>query len=108
MVSVLLVISDRLLPLACIVLVGLATLAVIMYFRPGTVFVIRVREGKVQVVRGKVSRSFVADCERLAGEGRLCEGVIRGVIRGDGVSLSFSRTISPGIRQQLLNIWQLH
>ncbi|MHC4654766.1 MAG: DUF3634 family protein [Planctomycetota bacterium] len=46
-------------------------LVLFLLFRPKAIFVIKIRDGKVKVIKGKVPRGFIEDCEHLASENSL-------------------------------------
>jgi len=62
-------------------------------------------DGRGEVVKGKVSRRFVKDCERLL----LDEGVkaarIDGVNKGTHIGVDFSRAVPGQLHQRIRNLW---
>jgi hypothetical protein len=70
-----------------------------------TKFIVRIRAGVPQVVKGSVPAGFLGELAEVCREHHIESGTIRGMQRGRRVALSFSGPISPGCRQRVRNIW---
>jgi hypothetical protein len=88
--------------------VAAAVIVAVIVLRPRPAFVIRVRDGKVSVARGKLSRKFLEDCQHLISECNIQHATIRGFSKGNRVSLKFSRHIPASCHQRFRNIWGFH
>jgi hypothetical protein len=91
-----------------ILLVVMAVLVAIIILRPKPRFVIQVREGKVHVERGKVSKKFLHDCQNLISECKVQEATIKAVSKSGRVSLEFSHQIPETYHQRFRNVWKFH
>ncbi len=77
----------------------------LLSFLSDTLWVIQIRDGSVEVTKGKIPHRFVMECrEELEGEG-VTEGEIRGVRRSGYTGLEFSKNIPSQLHQRLRNIW---
>jgi hypothetical protein len=79
-----------------------------MLFRPKAVFVLKIRNGKVRVIKGRVPRGFIEDCQQLVSENNLRRGTIRAVKMSGRVSLRFSYSIPKRNHQQFRNAYRFH
>jgi len=70
--------------------------------------VIHIRGGKPHCVKGIASARFLEDLEELCRREGVSRGTIKGLRRGRGVRLVFSRGIPRSCRQPMQNIWHLH
>jgi hypothetical protein len=75
--------------------------------RPRSAFVVRIKGGVPRVAEGKVTQAFVYQIREACSRHQVGHGVVRGVIKGGRIALSFSRGIPPTCRQQLRNLWTL-
>jgi Protein of unknown function (DUF3634) len=75
--------------------------------RPRCAFVVRIKEGVPRVARGTVTRSFLQEIAETSGRHLVDEGVIRGVVKGRRIVLTFSAGMPPPCQQQLRNLWEL-
>ena len=94
--------------LAVLALGGAVAAAMAHALWPRPAFLIRIKGGRPTVARGPVDPDFldaVADLCRRHGIG---SGTIRGVRRGELVSLAFSPSIPRQAHQPLRNVWVLH
>jgi hypothetical protein len=73
--------------------------------RPRSAFVVRVRGGAPQVIRGTVSRAFLHEIGETCTRHGVTDGLVRGVVTRGRVALAFSTGIPPHCRQQLRNLW---
>ena len=90
------------LPLAVLLGWGLYTAC-----RPGSVFVVRIREGVPRAVRGQVTRGFLREIGDTCSRHGVRRGSIRGVAADRRINLVFSAGIPEPCRQQIRNIWGL-
>ena len=93
-----------------IMVLFLAILGLILFLllRPKAVIVLKIRNGKVRVIKGKVPRGFIEDCEHLVSENNLRRGIIKAVKMSGRVSLRFSYSIPKQHHQQFRNIYRFH
>jgi Protein of unknown function (DUF3634) len=73
--------------------------------KPIAVFVVRVRDGMPEAIRGKVTPAFLATVRQVCRECGVSEGEVRGVARGRDIALWFSTEFPTGSRQRLRNWW---
>jgi Protein of unknown function (DUF3634) len=88
-------------------LVALAAWAIWSVFRPRPAFVVRIKNGVPRVARGTVTPAFLHQIGETCSRHHVGHGVVRGVIEGRRIALSFSHGIPPTCRQQLRNLWTL-
>lgn len=91
-----------------LIFAALGVLVVLALLRPRFDFVVRIRDGKATVVKGKVEPGFVVDCERIARDNGVERGEIRGRSRGGDVSLVFSAGIPSRLHQRFRNAYGVH
>lgn len=72
------------------------------------VFRLALDQGRLHVVRGKVTPAFLEAAQSVCTEAGVTHGEIRGVWRGRAVALAFTPTIPAEVQQRLRNIWLLH
>ncbi|MBO0697040.1 MAG: DUF3634 family protein [Zavarzinella sp.] len=72
------------------------------------VWVVRVRGGVPQLVKGKVSQTVVAELAEVLQRHGVRGGAIYGLRRRGTVTLGFSRAIPANCRQALRNVWSMH
>ncbi|MFL5328164.1 MAG: DUF3634 family protein [Gemmataceae bacterium] len=89
-----------------LLLVAFAIWVVWSFIHLRYVIEIRIRNGRPQLRRGKVTASFLATIEEICREGRVDRGWIGGLRRGQRIGLVFSRHFPPHLRQRLRNEWQ--
>jgi hypothetical protein len=75
--------------------------------RPAAVFVVRVRAGRPETVRGTVTAAFLAAVAEVFREFGVAAGEVRGVARGRRIALKFSAGVPPTAAQRLRNWWAL-
>jgi Protein of unknown function (DUF3634) len=76
-------------------------------YRPQSAFVVRIKGGVPRVAKGTVIQAFLHQIGETCGRHHVEQGVVRGVIKGRRIALSFSRGMPPTCRQQLRNLWTL-
>ena len=72
--------------------------------QPQPKFVIRIRNGTAEVVRGKTTESVRKAISNVCRENGVTFGKISGLAHGKRIRLKCSRTIPAGCQQQLRNI----
>jgi hypothetical protein len=89
----------------CSALVSMAEEAFLGLYvmHPGAVFIMRIREGTLEVSRGKAAKGFIEDCERIVADVDLHRGTIVGILRGRTTFLKFSPNIPKRYRQRFRN-----
>jgi len=75
--------------------------------RPRYQFVVKVRDGVPDVLRGSVSRAFVQEIAEVSTRHGVRDCVVRGIAKGERIGLSFSETVPAACQQQLRNLWIL-
>ncbi len=90
------------------VVAGIAVAAAIVLLRPRPDLVIRVRNGKPMVKKGKVSRRFLGECEQLCGDLKIQSARIWGQTVAGRTSLRFSAHIAREHQQKFRNVWSLY
>jgi hypothetical protein len=70
-------------------------------------FLLVICDTTVCVQRGKVTAAFQEEVRRVCGEHGVVRGWIGGVRQGGRIWLVFARSLPPGCRQQLRNVWGL-
>jgi hypothetical protein len=78
-----------------------------MLFQPRYVFEIRVRRGRPEVKKGKVTAAYLAEVAAVCRDSSVSGGWIGGVQQGKRVALRFSRNFPAGAQQRLRNGWAL-
>jgi hypothetical protein len=93
----------RLLPSIVIVTI----LAAVAWFvlSPQFVFRIRISAGCLRLTQGKLTHDLLAQLTAICREWDIKRGWIGGVRRGRRLTLLFSRSVPPGCRQQIRNLW---
>jgi Protein of unknown function (DUF3634) len=76
-------------------------------FAPRSVLKIRIHEGRPSVRRGKVTGEFLVRVADACRDAEVARGWIVGVKNGKRISLRFSRSFPPALRQRLRNEWTL-
>jgi len=90
-----------------LLLVALAAWAIWSACRPRSAFVIRIVRGVPLVAHGKVAREFLQEVGQTCGRHGVSQGVVRGLVKGKRIALSFSGGMPEPCRQQLRNLWVL-
>jgi len=91
-----------------LLLVAAVAIVAVIFLRPRPAFVIRVREGKVSVARGRLSKKLLEDCQHLISESNIRRATIKGFSKAGRIKLRFSRHIPPSYHQRFRNIWGFH
>jgi hypothetical protein len=73
--------------------------------RPRPLFVVRIRGGVPQAVRGQVTRGFLQDVAETCTRHGVHDGEVRGLAAGRRIDLVFSAGIPNPCRQQIRNLW---
>lgn len=73
--------------------------------RPQFLFIIRIEAGVLRVTKGKLTVAFLDEIADACRQANVADGWIGGVQVGRRESLRFSKSIPPGLRQRLRNIW---
>ena len=87
---------------------GLAALAVWALWtalRPRFAFVVRIKGGVPRVARGTVTRAFLQEIAETCSRHGVTNGVVRGIVKGQRITLAFTRSMPPPCQQQLRNLW---
>ncbi len=95
---------EELWPVLIIVVVAAVWWAVA---KPQAVFVVRIRDGKLTIGRGKVTEAFSTAVTEVFEEFGLQSGEIRGVSQGRRIALWFSSGIPAAACQRLRNWWAM-
>jgi hypothetical protein len=91
-----------------LLLAGVVILSLVLFVaRPPAVFVVAVRGGTTRAGRGKVTDAFLAAVTEVCREFGVSAGEVRGVARGERISLRFSAGFPPAARQRLRNWWAM-
>jgi hypothetical protein len=90
------------------VVVVLAVLYAARVSGKARVWVIRIRAGVPFLVKGKISRTAVAELAEVLQRHGVRRGAIYGLNRRGAVTLGFSRGIPANCRQALRNVWSMH
>ncbi|HJZ91921.1 MAG TPA: DUF3634 family protein [Gemmataceae bacterium] len=72
------------------------------------VWVVRVRDGNLVLMKGKIAQTVVADLGEVLQRHSVRRGALYGINRRGRVTLGFSRSIPPSCRQSLRNVWSMH
>ena len=87
----------------------LALVGLVLWYAltPRCAFVVHIIGGIPRATTGTVTAAFLDRVRELCAEHAIAQAVIRGVIRGERIALSFSGGIPPAAQQQLRNWWGL-
>jgi hypothetical protein len=85
-----------------VVVAGVAWLLFAVRFE----FRIRISRGSLRLTSGKVTRDCLVELKSICEPWQIKRGWIGGVRRGRSLNLSFSRSVPPGCRQQIRNLWE--
>lgn len=90
-----------------ITVIVLYAVAMIAYFaKPSkTVFVIKINNLLVNVIKGDAPNKFVTECQEIAEIRKTIKGEIFGVRENGGTKLKFSKSISDAEQQVFRNVW---
>lgn len=88
-----------------ILILGLITGGAWIALSPPLVFKIRITNGTLRVTKGKVGHGCLQEFGEIVRREEIPRGWIGGVKRGRRLTLVFSRSIPPGCRQQIRNLW---
>jgi Protein of unknown function (DUF3634) len=88
-------------------LAALAAWALWTVARPRSAFVVRIKGGVPRVARGIVTRAFLQEIAETCGRHGVDDGVVRGVVKGRRITLTFTGGMPPPCQQQLRNLWEL-
>jgi hypothetical protein len=90
-----------------VTLIVFATAAAVYwcFAKPPAAFVVRVRADNAEVTAGSVTSAFLVEVAGVCREFAILNGEVRGVVRGQRISLRFSDTFPPTARQRLRNWW---
>ena len=91
-----------------VAVVVLAATVVWYLVRPRYAFVVRIRGGVPRLVKGKATVAFLQALGQVCADSAISDGWVRGVGRGQDISLVFSRHIPPPVQQRLRNLWSIH
>jgi hypothetical protein len=91
--------------LQTIILVGVLAVVAWFFFWPHFEFRIRISDGSLRLATGKVTRDFLEQLTAVCRHWDIKRGWIGGVRRGRRLTLSFSRSVPSGCRQQIRNLW---
>ncbi len=86
---------------------GLVALALRAAYLAQFAFIVRVRNGDLRLMRGKVTRAFLQVIQEHCQQHDVRNGWVGGAWRGRRITLVFSRSIPPPCQQQLRNLWVL-
>jgi hypothetical protein len=94
------------------ILVKLLVVALVMWMcwvmlQPRCAFVVKVKDGHARAARGVVTPAFLEQVGEMCSRHGVQHGTVRGIIRGQRISLGFAGHIPPGGKQQLRNWWAL-
>ena len=76
-------------------------------FKP-VLFEVRIKDGKAELIRGKITQAFVKECGEICRQEDLEAIVVYGVNSDYGVRLEFSANTPVSTRQKFRNIWEIH
>jgi|HubBroStandDraft_1064217.scaffolds.fasta_scaffold528519_1 hypothetical protein len=88
-----------------IVLVVVAVVARVL-FSGRFEFRVRISRGSLKLTTGKVTHDSLLQLKTICTEWQIKHGWIGGVRHGGRVQLAFSRSVPPGCRQQIRNMWE--
>ena len=86
----------------------LALALIVFAVWPRPEFVLRIREGKVRVAKGKPPPEFTHQCQVLCETWNVRHGAVKGLRRGRRISLGFARGIPEEHCQRFRNLWGLY
>jgi hypothetical protein len=75
---------------------------------PRAEFVLRIREGKVEVAKGTPPPQFTNECRRLCETWNVRGGAVKGMRRGRRIRLEFDREVPGEHHQRFRNLWGLY
>lgn len=87
-----------------LVLLVLGTTWFLSLRRAGTLFVLKLAEGRATLVRGRLPPRLFADMEDVAARAASARGVVECHVSDGAPRLTFRGVIDPGVQQQLRNV----
>lgn len=91
--------------IAALLLFGLLVLPIVIGIARGTtLFVLRARAGKLELVRGRLPQALFDDLDDVARRERLHGVEVRAVVEGGEPRLTIKGSVSPGVEQSLRNV----
>jgi len=87
--------------------IGLLLTALWWGVQPAAIFVVRLRDGLPQPVKGTVTPAFLDAVREVCQQCGVQAGTVKGLARGRRISLAFSRRLPPEARQRLRNWWAI-
>jgi hypothetical protein len=91
--------------LQSIVIVAILVAVAWFVLAPDFAFRIRISKGSLRLAKGTVPRDFLDQASAICRQWNIKRGWIGGVRRERRVTLVFSRSVPPGCRQQIRNLW---
>lgn len=76
-------------------------------FKP-VVFEIRIKKGRADIIKGKVTRAFVNECSEICKLEKVENISILGLDSENGIRLEFSANTTKECRQKFRNIWGIY
>ena len=73
--------------------------------QPRCAFVLKVVEGVPTAVHGTVTPAFLQQVQQVCSQHGVQSGIVRGLVYGRRISLTFSKQFPPEGQQQLRNWW---
>jgi hypothetical protein len=92
--------------LELVVLIVVVAVVARLLFAVRFEFRVRIARGSFRLINGKVTRDGLSELKSICDEWKIKHGWIGGVRRGGRIKLSFSRSVPPGCRQQIRNMWE--
>jgi hypothetical protein len=93
-------------PLELVILIVVVGGAAWFLFAVRFDFRVRISRGSLRLINGKVPRDGLSELKAICDEWQIKHGWIGGVRRGRRIKLCFSRSVPPGCRQQIRNMWE--
>lgn len=93
--------------IAAAILIGVAIVAILLFFVAKPSAVIEMRGGKASARKGKVSPKFLQDCEEICARYQISEARISVYAAAGRQSLRFSSQIPSECHQKFRNLWNL-
>lgn len=94
--------------LAKLALFGLIAAGIWYALQPKCAFVIRLSGGAAKATYGVVTPAMLEQVRETCEQHKLDRAVVRGLMKKQHISLSFSRNVPPEAQQQLRNWWVMH
>jgi hypothetical protein len=90
-----------------LILLAIVLFAVALIFWPKYEFRVRIEGGAARLTEGRVTAAFLQQIVETCAREDIDQGWVAGIRRGKNVTLAFSRTIPPHVRQRLRNQWRI-